>query len=252
MKMPILFIGHGSPMNAIEDNVFTEKWDEILNNLPKAKGILAISAHWYTRHTRINVEKSPKTIHDMFGFPEELYKINYDRKTDEDFINKIKEIDSSIIGDETWGYDHGIWSIFHRTKISKDIPVIEMSIDGYKSPKEHFELGKKLAKLRDEGYLIVASGNVVHNLGLVDFYKADGFDWAKKFDQEIKNAIINNDIDKILNYSKIPNKEKAFRTDEHFLPLLYILGARDEKDEVLVFNEQCVMGSLSMTSYMFK
>ncbi|MBN1469806.1 MAG: dioxygenase [Fusobacteriaceae bacterium] len=252
MKMPILFIGHGSPMNAIENNEFTKNWDNILNNIPKPKGILAISAHWYTRHTRINVEEAPKTIYDMFGFPDELYQIKYERKTNNEFINEIKEIDSTIIGDNSWGYDHGIWSIFHRTNISKEIPVIEMSIDGYKTPKEHYELGKKLGKLREKGYLIVASGNIVHNLALVDFYKSDGFQWATKFDDEIKNAIIENDIEKLLDYKKIPNKDKAFKTDEHFLPLLYILGAKSDTDNGFIFNNSTILGALSMTSYMFK
>lgn len=252
MKMPLIFIGHGSPMNAIENNNFTQNWYKVLNNLPKPKGILAISAHWYTRHTRINKEEYPKTIYDMHGFPEELYKIIYDRKTNSEFRNRIKTIDNSIIEDDSWGYDHGIWSIMAEANISKDIPVIEMSIDGYKNPKEHFELGKKLKKLREEGFLIIASGNIVHNLALVDFYRDDGFDWAVEFDNEIKNAILSDDIEKILDYSKIKNKEKAFKTDEHFLPLLYILGAKDKEDKVYVFNESTIFGSLSMTSYLFQ
>ena len=252
MKMPIIFIGHGSPMNAIENNRFTDKWVEMIKELPKPKGILAISAHWYTRGTRITTVEAPKTIYDMHGFPKELYEIEYNAKTDKNFIEKIKKLDTNIIEDNAWGYDHGVWSILHRVYPHRDIPLIEMSIDGTKSPQEHFELGKKLKDLREEGYLIFGSGNIVHNLSLADFYNEEGYKWALEFDKEIKNAIVDRDFEKVINYRKISNKNKAFSTDEHFLPILYILGASEDSDKTHVFNEETIMGSLSMTSYLLK
>lgn len=252
MKMPIIFIGHGSPMNAIEDNRFTDKWIEIMKDLPKPKGILAISAHWYTKGTRITTVEEPETIYDIHGFPKELYEINYNAKTDKDFILEIKALDKQIIEDNSWGYDHGVWSILHKIYPNRDIPLVEMSIDGIKSPEEHFELGKKLKKLREEGYLIFGSGNIVHNLSLVDFYSEEGFPWAIGFDKEIKDAIITRNFEKVINYRKISNKNKVFSSDEHFLPILYILGASYNTDEIFVFNEETIMGSLSMTSYLLK
>lgn len=253
MKMPIIFIGHGSPMNAIETNEFTEKWIEVAKKLPKPRGILAISAHWYTRGTWITTLEEPKTIYDMHGFPKELYEINYNAKTEKKFIEKIIEVSNGEIKeDNSWGYDHGVWSILHKIYPNRDIPVVEMSIDGTKTPEEHFELGKKLKSLREEGYLIFSSGNIVHNLALVDFYNEEGYDWAKEFDEEIKNAIIEKDFEKVLNYKKIKNKNKAFTSDEHFLPIIYLLGAWENTDEISVFNDKVVMGSLSMTSYLFE
>ena len=254
MKMPILFIGHGSPMNAIENNEFTENWDNILNNIPKPKGILAISAHWYTKGTRITTVKEPKMVYDMSGFPKELYEINYDAITDELLIKRVEELlgTDNIIEDNTWGYDHGIWSILNRVYPEQDIPLVVLSVDAYKTPKEHYEVGKKLRELREEGYLILGSGNIVHNLGLVDFQKENGYDWAEEFDNEIKNSILSKKIDTVINFEIIKNNNLAFRTPEHFLPILYILGANHEEDEIIVFNDKCIMGSLSMTSYLIK
>lgn len=252
MKMPILFIGHGSPMNAIEDNSYTREWEEISKKISQPKGIIAISAHWYTRGTRITTVENPKTIYDMYGFPQELYEIEYNAKTSKELIETLESIDRKIIEDNSWGYDQGIWSVLHKIYPKRDIPVVEMSIDGLKTSEEHYDLGKKLSRLRNEGYLIIASGNVVHNLGLADFDKEDGYKWAVDFDHEIKDAVINRNFDKIKNYKKMENKNRAFSSDEHFLPLLYILGASDENDEITVFNENTIMGSLSMTSYLFE
>ena len=254
MNMPIVFIGHGSPMNAIEDNEFTNKWLEIFKTIPKPKGILAISAHWYTNGTRITTVKEPKMVYDMTGFPKELYEINYDASTDEILIERVKELlgRDNIIEDNTWGYDHGVWSILNRVYPEQDIPLVVLSVDAYKKPKEHYEFGQKIRELREEGYLIMGSGNIVHNLGLVDFQKENGYGWAEKFDNEIKNNILSKNFDIVINYEKIKDNNKAFRTPEHFLPILYILGATDEKDEIIVLNDKCIMGSLSMTSYLIK
>jgi 4,5-DOPA dioxygenase extradiol len=171
-------------MNAIEDNKFTDKWIDIFKTIPKPKGILAISAHWYTKGTRITTVKEPKMVYDMSGFPKELYEINYDAITDELLIKRVEELlgTDNIIEDNTWGYDHGIWSILHRVYPEQEIPLVVLSVDAYKTPKEHYEFGKKLRELREEGYLILGSGNIVHNLGLVDFQKENGYDWAEEFD----------------------------------------------------------------------
>lgn len=252
MKMPILFVGHGSPMNAIEDNEYTKEWINISKKIPEPKGIIAISAHWYTRGTRITSAKNPKTIYDMYGFPRELYEIEYNAGTNEELIGEIKKVENSITEDSEWGYDHGVWSILHKMYPNRNIPVVEMSVDGLKTAQEHFDLGKKLHRLRNEGYLIMASGNVVHNLGLVNFESEDGYAWAKAFDDEVKNAIVSRDFKKLLDYRLLSNKAKAFSSDEHFLPLLYILGASSEEDKLTVFNEKTTMGSLSMTSYLFQ
>lgn len=254
MKMPIVFIGHGSPMNAIEDNEFTNKWTEIFKTIPKPKGILAISAHWYTKGTRITTVKEPKMIYDMSGFPKELYEINYDTVTDELLIERVKELlgAENIIEDNTWGYDHGIWSILNKVYPEHDIPLVVLSVDAYKTSEEHFKQGEKLSKLREEGYLILGSGNIVHNLGLVDFYKESGYDWAEEFDNKIKKSILSRKFDEVINYKNIKNNELAFKTPEHFIPILYILGASEEKDEIIVSSDKCIMGSLSMTSYLLK
>ena len=183
-----------------------------------------------------------------------LYEINYDAITDELLIKRVEELlgTDNIIEDNTWGYDHGIWSILHRVYPEQDIPLVVLSVDAYKTPKEHYEFGKKLRELREEGYLILGSGNIVHNLGLVDFQKENGYDWAEEFDNEIKNSILSKKIDTVINFENIKNNNLAFRTPEHFLPILYILGAVHEEDEIIVFNDKCIMGSLSMTSYLIK
>jgi len=253
-KMPALFVGHGSPMNAIEDNSFTRCWVKLAEEIPRPKAILAISAHWNGEGIRVNDEPFPKTIYDMYGFPEELYKINYNCPGSPELARSIKErLSKDVIIDNSWGLDHGSWVVLKHMYPKCDIPVVQLSLDLSKDALTHFTLGKQLKALRDEGILILGSGNVVHNLSKVNFSMKGGYPWAADFDKYIKDNIVNKNYDKVINYKGAGDSAKlAFRTMEHFYPLLYILGATEEEDKVQVYNDTCNLGSLSMTSYLFK
>jgi 4,5-DOPA dioxygenase extradiol len=250
--MPVVFIGHGSPTNAIENNIFTEGWKKIAGQIPKPKAILAVSAHWYTNGTKIMDEPHPKMIYDMYGFPEELYRIVYDSDGDPELAHQIKKLISKETSyDNSWGYDHGTWSILKHIYPDRDIPVLQLSVDRNAPPEVHFEIGRQLRSLRENGVLILGSGNIVHNLRAVDWSLDGGYDWAYEFDGHIKNSILNKDFTNVINYKKAENSAKAVPTPDHFYPLLYVLGAADESDEVSIYNDGCVLGSMSMTSYLF-
>lgn len=252
-KMPVLFIGHGSPMNAIEDNSYTEEWSEIAKKLPRPKAILSISAHWYTSGSRINDETSPKMIYDMFGFPKELYNLKYPVSGAPELAHLTKELlGTEIVIDNTWGIDHGTWSVLCKMFPEADIPVFQLSIDRYASAEEHYKLGKKLNSLREKGVLILGSGNVVHNLALVDFDMEAGFPWAEEFDSFIKEKIEQRKYNDVIHYEKAGQVSKiAFHSPDHYYPLLYVLGASEEQDKLNIYNASCVFGSLSMTCYLF-
>lgn len=251
--MPVAFIGHGSPMNAVETNEYTKGWQEIAAFIQKPDAILAISAHWYTEHTRLLTAQSPKTIHDFYGFPKELYEIQYRAQGAPALAQKAKElVGSGAQIDNTWGLDHGTWSVLRIMYPHADIPVCQMSIDRLSSPQALYEIGKKLKPLREENVLILGSGNIVHNLSLVDFSMDGGYDWAYEFDGFIRRSIEKKDFDNVINHTKAGDSAKySFFTREHYDPLLYVLGAADEADQVKVYNASCVAGSLSMTSYVF-
>ena len=251
--MPVVFVGHGSPMNAIEKNEYTEGWKEISAAIPKPSAILAISAHWFTEGTRVQTSETPKTIHDFYGFPKELYDVEYPVVGAPNIANRAMELVGDVaFVDNTWGIDHGAWSVLRIMYPDADIPVCQMSIDQNLSSKEIFDLGKKLKPLREENVLIFGSGNVVHNLGLVDFSARGGYDWADEFDEYIYNAIKMRDFDGVINYKRAGDCARyAFPTPEHFNPLLYVLGASNEKDKMSVYNHSRFAGSLSMTSYIF-
>lgn len=251
-KMPMIFIGHGSPMNAIEDNKYTKSWREIAKKIPKPKAILAISAHWYTKGTRIQSEEFPKMIYDMYGFPKELYEIVYPARGSEEYAEKtIKLIDRDVKIDNTWGFDHGTWSVLTKMYPSACIPVYQLSVDGYASEAEHYEIGKNLRALREEGVLIFASGDIVHNLGMMN-YSDGGFSWAEDFDKYIKDSILNRNFENVVDFRSYKDYKLSVPTPEHFYPILYLLGASSEDDSIEVFNDECMGGSLSMTSYLFK
>lgn len=252
MRAPVIFAGHGSPMNAIEDNKFSQNWSKI-GRLYKPSAILCISAHWYTRGSYIESRENPEMIYDMYGFPEELYKVRYPAPGSVKIASRIKELlgDSAVLTDE-WGLDHGTWSVLKWMYPDAYIPVLQLSVNGLEKGQYHYDIGKKLSVLRDEGVLILGSGNVVHNLGAVKWDMEGGFDWAQEFDKKIKEAILNGDTDKVLDPSVFGEiQRKSFRSPDHYYPLLYVLGASDEKDRITVFNEECVLGSLSMTGYIF-
>lgn len=252
--MPLMFVGHGSPMNAVEVNEYTENWKKIALLIPRPKAILSISAHWYTDGTRITDADNPKTIYDMYGFPEELYKIEYKAPGAPDLAHFTKNlIHRKVTVDNSWGFDHGTWSILHRMYPEADIPLYQLSVDRNADAQTHYQMGKEIKALREKGVLIFASGNVVHNLRRVDWNMTGGYSWAEEFDQYIKEKIRHKEYEEVIHYEKAGiSSQQAFPTPEHFFPLLYVLGAVGDEDQVTVFNEGCMMGSLSMTSYLFQ
>ncbi len=249
--LPVLFIGHGSPMNALEDNEFTNGWREIVRKIPIPKCIVVISAHWLTKGTKILSTQNPKTIYDFYGFPKALYEIKYESKLDLDIARRIKELLPSASFDNTWGYDHGAWSILKVMYPNADIPVIQISLDYYASNEELYEIGNRLKVLRDEGVLIIGSGNIVHNLRLASF--SSNYNWADSFDNYIYQNILIGNHRAIINYQSIGDASKlAVPTTEHFNPILVVLGASSKNDDVSVINKKIFAGSVSMTSYIFK
>lgn len=253
-KMPVLFIGHGSPMNAIEDNVYTRMWCDIANKIPKPSAILSISAHWVTDGSRVTDDPQPKVVYDMYGFPKELYEVDYHPLGAPELAHVTKKlINGNIHFDSSWGIDHGTWSVLNVMYPEADIPVFQLSLDNKATAAEHFAIGTKLKKLREQGVLILGSGNVVHNLSKLGWEMEDGYDWGIDFDRYIKDEVVKRDYRNVIDYKKAgKSAEMAFYTSEHFDPLLYVLGASDESDTLSIYNNACTLGSLSMTCYLFE
>lgn len=254
-RMPVLFVGHGSPMNAIEDNEYTRAWREIAKRIPKPEAIISISAHWFTHGTRIMNEESPKTIYDMYGFPDELYRVSYNAAGSPSFAKAAKELISKETRyDNSWGIDHGTWSVLVHMYPERDVPVFQISVDADAPPEAHYRIGKELSVLREQGVLIFGTGNIVHNLRLVDWHKSNkGFDWAYEFDDYIYENIINKNHENILRYNDLGRiAALAVPTPDHFYPLLYALGASNEADKISVYNKSCELGSLTMTTYLWE
>jgi len=254
-KMPVLFLGHGSPMNAIEENQFVTGFRNLAKTLPQPNAILCISAHWYTKGTKVTAMEMPKTIHDFGGFPTELFAVQYPAKGSPQLALETKEIlkPVEVELDDTWGLDHGAWSVIKHLYPAANVPVIQLSIDYTKPPEYHFELAKQLIDLRYKGILIVGSGNIVHNLRLVDFPNFDkdnyGYDWAIEARETINNYVLDGNYKPLFDYERQSKAlHLAIPTPEHFLPLIYTLGLKDDKDELSLFNDKLVAGSLSMTS----
>lgn len=248
--MPVLFIGHGNPMNAIEENEFAKAWLEEAAKIPRPKAILSISAHWETDGTRVTAMKLPRTIHDFYGFPEELFKVQYPVPGDPDLANRVQElIGTEVKTDESWGLDHGTWSVLRRMYPEADIPVIQLSLDRKKSPQAHVEMAKQLLPLRDEGILIIGSGNIVHNLALIRWNDDTPYPWAVEFNAMTTGLILGGDLDKMTDYQKLGAAAGlSIPTNEHYLPLLYSLALRAPDDPVSFFADQIVLGSISMQS----
>jgi len=254
-RMPVLFVGHGSPMYVIEENEFTQTWKNLGETIPTPKAILCISAHWETRGTHVTAMPKPPTIHDFGGFPRELYEIQYPAPGNPELANKtIQTIQSTkVLADDKWGLDHGAWSVIMRMYPKADIPVIQMSLDYNKTPEEHYEMAKELASYRDNGILIIGSGNMVHNLHKVAWDKQDdeeyGFDWALEANDTFKKLIQSNHHKEHNQYDLLGKAvQMAVPTPDHFLPLLYALALKNESETVSYFNDKAVMGSLTMTS----
>lgn len=254
-KMPVLFLGHGSPMNAIEENEFVKGFRKVGKEIETPKAILCISAHWETKGTFVTAMDYPRTIHDFGGFPEALYNVQYPAPGSPQLAIKTKEIITSteVHLDHKWGLDHGAWSVIKHLYPDANIPVIQLSLDYRKSADYHYELAKELYKLRHQGVLIVGSGNLIHNLRLVAWDKLSGdpygYDWAKEAREKMNAFIRNGNHHALINYqSQGKPFQLAIPTPEHFLPLLYALALQDKNDALTLFNDEYVGGSLSMTS----
>jgi len=252
-RMPALFIGHGSPMNAIEKNEFSDMWALLGKTLPKPKSILCISAHWESNSTEVTSMPNPKTIHDFGGFPKELYEVQYPAPGNPELAIEVVRMLTKfeITSDQSWGLDHGCWSVLKSMYPKADIPIVQLSLDRDKSPSEHYELAKELAFLRENKVLIIGSGNIVHNLGLIDWENAGGAEWAIIANTIIKDRILAEDHHSLINYSEMGSEMRlAIPTREHYLPLLYIMALKQKDETLSFFNDKLVMGSLSMTSVM--
>jgi 4,5-DOPA dioxygenase extradiol len=258
-KLPVLFVGHGSPMNAIEENEFVEGWRAIGKSLPVPNAILCISAHWETRGVYITAMERPRTIHDFGGFPQELFDVQYPAPGSPQLAEETRDVIKKTAAglDEKWGLDHGCWSVLKRMFPAAGIPVIQLSLDHTQPARFHYELARELSPLRSKGILIMGSGNMVHNLGMVDWGKMNepgfGYDWAIEANERMKKYILSNDHASLVNYR---DRGKAFDlaipTPEHYLPLLYALGLQDKNEKIEFFNDKPVMGSLTMTSLKIK
>lgn len=253
--MPVLFMGHGSPMNGIEDNQFSRRWRKMAEEIPTPSAVLVISAHWLSNGTRITAMDFPKTIHDFGGFPQALFDVQYpapgDRKVAEDTAALITSTKVEL--DHDWGLDHGAWTVIRHMYPDADVPVLQLSIDYNKGPQYHFELARELYDLRKKGVLIMGSGNMVHNLRMMAWDKINepeyGYDWALELNEKFKKNILEENYEPLINYTLLGREAQlAIPTPEHYLPLLYTLGVKGAKDEVSFFNDKAVAGSLTMTS----
>jgi 4,5-DOPA dioxygenase extradiol len=249
-KMPVLFVGHGSPMNAIEDNEFSRAWRDAGKTLPKPRAILCVSAHWVTRGTLVTAMEQPRMIYDMYGFPKELYEVKYPAPGSPDLAEQIRRIikKTEVKPDQEWGLDHGTWSVLSNMFPEANIPVIQMSLNANLPVQDHYEVARQLKELREEGVLIISSGNIVHNLSMVEF-RDFAYDWATEFDTQVKNWILTDDHDPIINFQKQGQAAQlAINSGEHYVPLLYALALKDESDKVSFFAEKVWGGSVSMRS----
>lgn len=253
--MPVLFIGHGSPMNGIEDNEFSRRWTQMAKEIPTPKAVLVVSAHWFSEGTRITAMEFPKTIHDFGGFPKALFDVQYNAAGNPALaLETVSLIHSAHVEpDHDWGLDHGTWTVVRHMYPDAKIPVLQLSIDYTKAPQYHFELAKELYSLRKKGVLIIGSGNMVHNLRMVVWDKISepgfGYDWALKMNDTFKHYIVSGDFQPLIHYEQLGAESRlAIPTPEHYLPLLYTLGLKGAGDNVSFFNDKAVAGSLTMTS----
>lgn len=252
--MPVLFVGHGSPMNGIEDTEFSRTWTAMANEIPVPKAVLVISAHWYTRGTKITAMDFPTTIHDFRGFPQALFDVQYAAPGSpaiaRETASLVKLTDVEL--DHDWGLDHGTWTIVRHMYPEADIPVLQLSIDYTRDAKYHYELARELHALRKKGVLIIGSGNMVHNLRMVAWDRLNvpfGYDWALNMNEQFKSLISDGDHQALINYDRLGrDAQLAIPTPEHYLPLLYTLGLKGSNDDVSFFNDRLVGGALTMTS----
>lgn len=253
--MPVLFIGHGSPMNGIEDNEFNRNWRQLAQDIPMPKAVLVVSAHWLTNGTAITAMNFPKTIHDFGGFPQQLFDVQYPAPGQPELAAETAKLiqNTNVTLDHDWGLDHGTWTVVRHMYPDADIPVLQLSIDYDKGAEFHFNLAKDLSELRRKGVLIIGSGNMVHNLRMIAWNKINepeyGFDWAHQMNDTFKNLISDRDYTSLINYRKLGREAQlAIPTPDHYYPLMYSLGLINKSDNISFFNDKAVGGSLTMTS----
>ncbi len=247
-RMPVLFLGHGSPMNAIEDNEFSLAWQEAATHIPIPKVILCISAHWETLGSQVTAMEAPRTIHDFYGFPRPLFEKQYPAPGLPELAARIVNLlgENKVQLDQSWGLDHGAWSVLCRMYPQADIPVVQLSLDRSIDPVGHYQIGRELQQLRQEGVLVIGSGNIVHNLRLV-VWEDRAFDWAVEYDAKVTQWILEGDHDSIIHYEKYGKPAMlAVNSAEHYLPLLYVLGLKDAVEPVSFFADKLWGGSISM------
>jgi len=249
--LPAIFFGHGNPLNALLTNRYTEGWQRIGASVVRPKAILAISAHWFVPETGVTISTAPRTIHDFGGFPHELYQVRYPAPGDPDLARRVQALLAPlpVTLDDSWGLDHGTWSVLRHVYPDADIPIVQLSIDESQPAAFHFEIGSRLATLRSEGVLIVGSGNLVHNLHTYAWgrHKADPYDWAVRFENDAKALLVSGDNKPLVNYEKLgPEAQLSIPTPDHYLPLLYVVGARQSGEAVAFPVEGVDGGSISM------
>jgi len=255
-RMPTIFFGHGNPMNALHDNDWSRGWAALGQRLPRPRAVLSISAHWYLPGTALTATALPRTIHDFGGFPRELFEVQYPAPGDLDLVSRVSELlrPLEVRADLSWGLDHGTWSVLRHVFPAADVPVVQLSIDESQPPAFHYELGRLLRSLRDEGILLIGSGDVVHNLHTYAWGRrpAEPFDWALRFEQKARELMLQGDHQSLVNYELLGrDAELSVPTPEHYLPLLYVLGASDEGDAVTFPVEGMDGGSISMLTVQF-
>ena len=255
LPMPVLFLGHGSPMNAIEENIFVQGFRNVAKNIPKPTAIICVSAHWYTSGTMVTSMQLPPTIHDFSGFPPALSQVQYPASGSPALAAEIKKMlePENIILDESWGLDHGAWSVLIHMYPNANIPIIQLSIDYRKPASWHFALAERMKKLREKGVLIVGSGNIIHNLRLVDFAGINridyGYDWAQDANHQFHELINKRDWKRLMEYHQLNKSiQLAIPSPDHYLPLMYTLGLSNHNEPIKLFNDHLLAGSLSMTS----
>lgn len=249
--MPALFIGHGNPMNAIEESIYSAAWREAAAAIPRPKAILCISAHWETDGTLITAMTQPRTIHDFYGFPDALFQVQYPAPGAPELAERVRGMvkGTTVELDQDWGLDHGAWSVLRRMYPEADIPVVQLSLSRAEQPRFHYDLGAELATLRSEGVLIVGSGNVVHNLRLLQWHAGEPYPWASKFDQQVAELITSSQYDRLVDYQTLGEAARlSIPTNEHYLPLLYVLALQQPGEPVSFFAEGIPLGSISMRS----
>ena len=251
-RTPLLFVGHGSPMNGIEENDFSQYWERLGRDMEPPAAILCISAHWFTRGTLVTAMEKPRTIHDFYGFPQPLFDVQYPAPGHPALAKDITTLvdHTRVQPDHEWGLDHGTWSVVRRMFPLANIPVLQLSIDYTLGPAHHYALAKDLSALREKGVLIIGSGNVVHNLGVINWKLPDaGYDWAIEMNEKFKSMIEKQEHHSLINYQSLGTAAKlSIPTPEHYLPLIYVLGLQEKNESATFFNDRLVMGSVSMTS----